>query len=78
MAAGIEASLYRLRTDYIDILLLHSDGRDVEILTQTAALEALSELKRSGKIRALGISAKTAAGIREAAQSCDIVMAPFS
>lgn len=78
IVASVEASLSRLRTDHIDILLLHSDGRDVEILTQTDALEALSDLKRSGKIGALGISAKTPAGIREAARSCDIVMAPFS
>jgi aryl-alcohol dehydrogenase-like predicted oxidoreductase len=78
IVASVEASLRRLRTDHIDILLLHSDGRDVEILTQTDALEALARLKQSGKARALGISAKTNAGITEAARSCDIVMAPFS
>ena len=76
--ASVEASLGRLKTDYIDILQLHSDGRDVEILTQTDALEGLGQLKRSGKIGAMGISAKTPTGIREAARSCDIVMAPFS
>jgi len=76
--ASVEASLGRLKTDHIDILLLHSDGRDVEILTQTDALEGLGQLKRSGKIGAMGISAKTPTGIREAARSCDIVMAPFS
>jgi len=78
VSASVEASLRRLKTDYIDILLLHSDGRDVEILTQTAALDALDKLKASGTIRALGISAKTPAGIREAARRCDVVMAPFS
>lgn len=78
IVASVEASLRRLRTDQIDILLLHSDGRDVEILTQTNALEALVRLKQSGKVRAVGISAKTNAGIIEAARSCDIVMAPFS
>ena len=78
IAASVEASLARLRTDHIDILLLHSDGRDVEILTQTDTLEALARLKQSGKVRAVGISAKTNAGIIEAARSCDIVMAPFS
>ena len=78
IVASVEASLSQLRTDHIDILLLHSDGRDVEILTQTDALDALARLKQSGKIRALGISAKTPAGIREAARCCDIVMAPFS
>jgi aryl-alcohol dehydrogenase-like predicted oxidoreductase len=78
IVASVEASLRRLRTNHIDILLLHSDGRDVEILTQTDALGALARLKQSGKARAVGISAKTNAGIIEAARSCDIVMAPFS
>jgi len=78
LIASVEASLSRLRTDHIDILLLHSDGRDVEILTQSDALEGLSRLKRSGKIRAYGISAKTAAGIRAAILNCDVIMAPFN
>jgi aryl-alcohol dehydrogenase-like predicted oxidoreductase len=76
--ASVEESLRRLQTDSIEILLLHSDGRDVEILTQTDALEALSRLKRSGKIRAAGISAKTAAGVLAARETVDVVMAPFS
>jgi aryl-alcohol dehydrogenase-like predicted oxidoreductase len=76
--ASVDASLRRLRTDYIDVLLLHSDGRDLEILTQTDALETLLRLKREGKIRAGGISAKTANGILQAAGSLDVVMAPFS
>jgi aryl-alcohol dehydrogenase-like predicted oxidoreductase len=75
---SVEQSLHYLKTDYIDIFLLHSDGRDLEILTQTDALDALFELKAKGIIRALGISAKTPAGIREAARTCDILMAPFS
>jgi aryl-alcohol dehydrogenase-like predicted oxidoreductase len=76
--ASAEESLKRLKTDRIDILLLHSDGRDIEILTQTDALEALTKLKNSGKVRAVGISAKTAAGIVEACRTLDVVMAPFS
>jgi aryl-alcohol dehydrogenase-like predicted oxidoreductase len=76
--ASVDASLQRLKTDHVDILLLHSDGRDSEILTQTDALEELTRLKRSGKINAFGISAKTSAGVRQAVRDCDIVMAPFS
>jgi aryl-alcohol dehydrogenase-like predicted oxidoreductase len=75
---SVEQSLRRLRTDHVDILLLHSDGNDVEILTQTDALETLSRLKKSGEIGAAGISAKTQAGILEAARTLDVVMAPFS
>jgi aryl-alcohol dehydrogenase-like predicted oxidoreductase len=76
--ASAERSLRRLKTDYIDIFLLHSDGRDVEILTQTGAIEALNELKETGKARAIGISAKTQAGILEACRSLDVIMAPFN
>jgi aryl-alcohol dehydrogenase-like predicted oxidoreductase len=76
--ASAEESLRRLRTDHIDVLLLHSNGNDVDILTQTDAVDALSRLKKSGKIRAAGISAKTKAGILEASRTLDVIMAPFS
>ncbi len=76
--SSVEESLQRLKTDYVDILLLHSDGRDLEILTQTDAVETLGRLKASGKARAIGISAKTAEGIAAAAPHLDVVMAPFS
>ena len=76
--SSAEESLRRLRTDCIDILVLHSDGRDAEILTQTDALEGLRRLKKSGKVRAIGVSAKTEAGIGVACRTLDVVMAPFS
>jgi aryl-alcohol dehydrogenase-like predicted oxidoreductase len=75
---SVEESLRRLRTDHVEILLLHSDGRDVEILTDTDAPEGLLNLKKSGKARAVGISAKTHSGIFEACGIMDVVMAPFS
>lgn len=78
LVASAEQSLQRLKTDHIDILLLHSNGQDVQILTQTDALEALCRLKKSGKVRAIGISAKTQEGILEACRTLDVVMAPFS
>ena len=78
IVASAEESLRHLKTDHLDILLLHSSGRDVEILTQSDALEGLARLKQSGKARAVGISAKTEAGILEAGRTLDVVMAPFS
>src|SRR5262249_4007879 len=75
---SLEASLRYLRVDYVDVLLLHSDGRDVEILTRTDAVETLRRLKQTGKTRAIGISAKTLDGVREACRTLDVIMAPFS
>jgi aryl-alcohol dehydrogenase-like predicted oxidoreductase len=78
ITVSLENSLKNLRTDHIDLLVLHSNGEDEKILTETDALAALSRLKQSGKIRAAGISAKTERGVALASRSLDVVMAPFS
>ena len=75
---SVEASLRRLRTDYLDIVLIHSDGRDVDILERSDALEALDALKRAGKIRASGFSHKTEEGGRLALSRCDVLMSALS
>ena len=72
--ASVRRSLERLRTDTLDIVLLHSDGRDEWIIQRSGGLEALRELKREGKVRAVGISTKTPAGATLAVQHCDVVM----
>lgn len=73
---SVERSLKRLRTDRLDAVLLHSDGDDERILREGAALSALQALKRKRRIRAIGISTKTAAGGLLAVTSglCDLVM----
>lgn len=78
LRASLEASLRRLDTDTVDLLLLHSDGRDRELLTTGDTLEALLTARGDGLARAVGISAKTAEGIRLGAQHLDVVMAPYS
>lgn len=75
---SVEASLRRLGTDHLDVLLLHSDGRDAEILEHSGAPEELARLRDEGKLRAIGISLKTVRGIELAARDLDVVMAPFS
>jgi aryl-alcohol dehydrogenase-like predicted oxidoreductase len=77
LVASLESSLRRLGTDHVDLLLLHSDGRDREILEQTDALAGLLQCREEGKTRAIGLSAKTSAGIRLAARDLDAVMAPY-
>jgi aryl-alcohol dehydrogenase-like predicted oxidoreductase len=79
LRASAEASLKRLGVEAVDLLLLHSDGRDVELLEKGDALATLQSLKREGKTRAIGLSAKTDAGVRAAAgKGLDVVMAPFN
>lgn len=71
---SVERSLRRLRTDYLDLVLIHSDGKDLEILTQTPVVQTLQQLKQEGWIRAFGISSKTVDGGLLAAEFCDAVM----
>ncbi|GAA0316888.1 aldo/keto reductase family oxidoreductase [Bacillus carboniphilus] len=50
---SVEGSLNRLKTDYIDILLLH---RPDTLMEPEEVAEAFSELKESGKVRYFGVS----------------------
>jgi aryl-alcohol dehydrogenase-like predicted oxidoreductase len=75
---SLERSLARLRTDHIDILLLHSDGRDREILQDSGALETLLKAREEGLVRAVGISHKTPEGGALALQCCDVIMATLN
>ena len=54
LTASLEASLRALRTDYIDILLMHA--APASALAREDLMEALLRLVESGKIRLAGIS----------------------
>ncbi len=72
--ASVDRSLARLRTDVIDVLLIHSDGSDVEIIERDGVLDVMDELKAAGKIRATGMSTKTVGGARLAIPRVDVLM----
>jgi aryl-alcohol dehydrogenase-like predicted oxidoreductase len=74
VTASIERSLKRLRTDRVEVALLHSNGDDQQIILHSGALEALESLKRRGLIRAIGISTKTPQGAMLAVRHADVVM----
>ncbi|AEF84455.1 oxidoreductase, aldo/keto reductase family [Treponema primitia ZAS-2] len=51
-----EDSLKRLGTDYIDIYYLHNPARDTVKYPVADTVRALQDLKKQGKIRAIGLS----------------------
>lgn len=75
--ASVERSLRRLNTDYLDVVLVHSDGNDLAVLRQ-GTLEVLDDLKREGKIRATGVSTKTVEGGLETLRRADIAMVTYN
>jgi aryl-alcohol dehydrogenase-like predicted oxidoreductase len=60
--AAADASLARLRTDYIDLYYVHYDDPDVPV---AEAAGVFSELQKAGKIRYVGLSNYTGPRLRE-------------
>jgi aryl-alcohol dehydrogenase-like predicted oxidoreductase len=75
---SIERSLQRLKTDMIDIVLVHSNGDDLDIINHEEVLAELDRCKQQGLIRSFGVSTKTVEGGLCAAEKTDAVMATFN
>ncbi|HET8707270.1 MAG TPA: aldo/keto reductase [Pseudomonadales bacterium] len=75
---SVERSLQRLMRDELDMVLVHSDGNDIDIIEREGTLEMLEWLKKQGKIRAFGVSTKTVAGGLLALERSDLVMATLN
>ncbi|MFG2073154.1 Predicted oxidoreductase [Nonomuraea maritima] len=65
---GVENSLRRLRTDYIDLYWAHRDDRDTPLADTLATFD---ELVREGKVRHIGASNYDAARLGEALKISD-------
>ncbi len=81
--AGVERSvlrsLKRLGTDVLDVVLLHSDGDDARVIERDGGLGALAAMKRSGAVRAIGISTKTLGGALLAIdRGVDVIMVTYN
>jgi 2,5-diketo-D-gluconate reductase B len=61
--ASLDASLRRLRTDYVDLFLIHWPNPRIPL---AATLEAMAALRDEGRTREIGVSNFTAAQFREA------------
>jgi aryl-alcohol dehydrogenase-like predicted oxidoreductase len=75
---SVQRSLQRLRTERIDLVLIHSDGDDMRIQTQTDAVPTLTALRDEGVVRAIGLSGKTVQGARAALSWSDVLMVEYN
>jgi aryl-alcohol dehydrogenase-like predicted oxidoreductase len=77
LVAGVEESLERLQTDYIDLIQCHIDFRDP---TMEVFLEGFQKLQKTGKVRAYGLSTSDLAYIKEfcADGNCAAVQVDYS
>jgi aryl-alcohol dehydrogenase-like predicted oxidoreductase len=76
--ASIQRSLLNLATDYLDIVLVHSDGNDCDILERYQIFSLLAKLKQQGVIRAYGMSTKTLEGGLACVEHADIAMVTYN
>lgn len=53
--AGVEQSLARMQTDYLDVVQFHASP-STQVLEEHGALETLLELKQAGTVRFIGMS----------------------
>lgn len=67
MRQSVEAALRALGREYIDIFLLHEQESALTIRGHWEAVEYLLEAKKSGLVRAIGISTHAVAAVRSAA-----------
>ena len=74
---SLERSLRNLKTDYLDLVLIHSDGNDLAILDASDCVETLQKAKDSGLVRAIGMSTKTVAGGLRALELMDVAMVTY-
>lgn len=75
---SLERSLKRLNTDYLDILMIHSDGADMDILSNDSLIRVMHDFKDQGLVKAIGASTKTAEGGVKCLELMDVVMAMYT
>ena len=75
--SSLNRSLDRLRCESVDLLLVHSDGRDIEIQREHRISDTMQRLRDEGRTRAIGFSGKTEAGLMESLPWADAIMVEY-
>ena len=74
---SVTTSLRRLNTEVLDLVLIHSNGQDQQILNQTGVVETLLALRDQGIVRAVGFSGKTVEGAMAVLGWADVIMVEY-
>ncbi|MEM1185174.1 MAG: aldo/keto reductase [Planctomycetota bacterium] len=76
--SSVRASLENLRTDRLELVLIHSNGIDEGKFVREGTLDALDQLKAEGVTRAIGASVKTDEGTDVCLGRVDALMIEYS
>ncbi len=75
---SVDQSLKNLNTDYVDVLLIHSNGDDVNIIEHDKVFATLQQLKSQKIIHAFGMSTKTIEGGLRTIEEADVAMVTYN
>ena len=75
--ASVRRSLERLRTDVLDLVLIHAPRDDLRVLESTDVVAVLQGMREKGMIRGIGFSGHTVEAFRSALDFSDAIMATY-
>ncbi len=75
---SVERSLRRLKTEFLDCVLVHANHQDVDVIDKTDVVATLLRMKTEGKIGSVGVSVYTIAGGKRAVDLTDAVMVAYN
>lgn len=74
---SVASSLQRLQTDAVDLLLVHSDGRDEVTLAAERVPEVMVAMRDAGFAHRIGFSGKTPEAAEAALAWADVIMVTY-
>ncbi len=77
MEQSVRRSLERLQCDAVDLLLVHSDGRDMALHDTDAVDRSMRRFRDLGYAKAIGFSGKTTEGMHRAIEWSDAIMVEY-
>ncbi len=77
MERSVARSLERLQCDSVDLLLVHSDGGDMELHERHGIDASMRRFRDRGDTRAIGFSGKTTDGMLRALEWSDVIMVEY-